>query len=61
MWNLTSFQLETVLVSEQDRCTVCARYTIGLQIVLEDLMELQGDVGHVQYRFFLFGVSVGVG
>ena len=24
-------------------------------------MELVGDVGHVEYRFFLFGDSVGVG
>jgi len=27
--------LETVLVSVQDRCMVCARCTIGLQIVLD--------------------------
>ena len=33
MWNLTSFCLETVLVSVQDGCMVCARCTIGLQIV----------------------------
>ena len=30
MWNLTSFCLEIVLVSVQDRCVVCARRTIGL-------------------------------
>ena len=35
MWNLTSFHLDTVLVSEQDRCMVCARYTIGLEIILD--------------------------
>ena len=35
MWNLTSFHLETVLVSVQDRCLACARCTIGLQIVLD--------------------------
>ena len=29
MWNLTSFRLETVLVSVQDRCMVCAGRTIG--------------------------------
>ena len=34
MWNLTSFSLETVLVSVQDGCMVCARCTIGLQIIL---------------------------
>ena len=38
MWNLTSFHLETVLVLGQDRCIVCARCTIGLQIVLDDPM-----------------------
>ena len=27
MWNLTSFRLETVLVSVQDRCMNCARCT----------------------------------
>ena len=27
MWNLTSFRLETVLVSVQDRCMVCVERT----------------------------------
>ena len=35
MWNLTSFYSETVLVSVQDGCMVCARCAIGLQIVLD--------------------------
>ena len=35
MWNLTSFSLEIVLVSMQDRCTVCAKCTIGSEIVLD--------------------------
>ena len=35
MWNLTSFRLETVLVSVQNRCTVCAERTIGSEIILE--------------------------
>jgi hypothetical protein len=35
MWNLTSFQMETVLVSVQDWCTVCAKRTIGSEIVLD--------------------------
>jgi hypothetical protein len=34
MWNLTSFRLETMLVSVQDRCTVCAKHTNGLEIIL---------------------------
>ena len=29
MWNLTSFRLETVLLSVQDRCMVCAKHTIA--------------------------------
>jgi hypothetical protein len=35
MWSHISVRLETVLVSEQDRCTVCAKRTIGLEIVLD--------------------------
>ena len=61
MWNLTSFRLETVLVSVQDRCMVCARCTIGLQIVLDAPMEPLGDVGHVESHFIPFGDSVSVG
>ena len=57
MWNLTSFRSEIVLVSVQDGCMVCARCTIGLQIIL----VLLGDVGPVEYHFFSFGDSVSVG
>jgi hypothetical protein len=35
MWNLVSVCLETVLVLEQDRYTVCAKHTIGLEIGLD--------------------------
>jgi hypothetical protein len=35
MCDLTSFSLETVLVSVQDRRTVCAKRTIGLEIILD--------------------------
>jgi hypothetical protein len=35
MWNLSSFCLETVFVSEQGRCTGCAKRTIGSEIVLD--------------------------
>jgi hypothetical protein len=35
MWNLTSLRLEIVLVSVQDRCTVCPKHTIGAEIVLD--------------------------
>jgi hypothetical protein len=33
MWNLVSVRLETVLVSVQYRCTVCAKHTIGSEII----------------------------
>jgi hypothetical protein len=35
MWNLILLRFETVLVSVQDRCTVCAKHTIGLEIILD--------------------------
>ena len=34
-WNLVSVRLETVLVLVQDTCTVCAKHTIGSEIVLD--------------------------
>jgi hypothetical protein len=35
MWNLDLVRLEMVLVSKQDRCTVCAECTIGSEIIFE--------------------------
>jgi hypothetical protein len=35
MWNLVLVHSETVLVLVQDRCTVCIKYTIGIEIVLD--------------------------
>jgi hypothetical protein len=35
MWNLVLVHLETVSVSLQYRCTVCAKETIGSKIVLD--------------------------
>ena len=37
MSNLVSVRLETVLLSVQDRCMVCAKHTIGSKIVLDAL------------------------
>ena len=34
MWNIVSVRVETVLVSVQDRCTVCTKRTIGSEIAL---------------------------
>ena len=57
MSNLVSVRLETVLVSVQDRCMVCAKRTIGLETVLDAPMELLGDEAQVEARFGLFGDS----
>jgi hypothetical protein len=38
MWNPVLLRLEMVLVSKQDRCTVCAKRTIGSEIVLDTLV-----------------------
>ena len=35
MWNPRSVRLEMELVLVQDRCTLCAKRTIGLDIVLD--------------------------
>jgi hypothetical protein len=32
---LVLFRLEIVLILTQDRCTVCAEHTIGLEIILD--------------------------
>jgi hypothetical protein len=56
MWNLT-FLLETVLVSVQDRCTVCAKRTNGSKIVLDAPDVLLGDEAEVKAHFGLFGYS----
>ena len=62
MWNLTSFCLETVLVSVQDTRTVCAKCTTVSKIVLDThTKDLPGDVGHVESHFGAFGDSVNVG
>jgi hypothetical protein len=34
MWNLVLVRFEIVLVSVQDRYTVCAKYIVGLKIIL---------------------------
>jgi hypothetical protein len=34
-WKLVLIRLERVLVSVQERCTVCAKYTIVSEIVLD--------------------------
>ena len=51
MWNLVSVRLEIVLLSVKDRCTVCAKRTIGLDIVFTTSMVLLGEEAQVEARF----------
>ena len=55
--NLVSDRLEIVLVSVEDRCTVCAKRTIGPDIVFNALMVLLVDEAQVEAPFSPFGDS----
>jgi hypothetical protein len=35
MWNIVLVHLEKVFVLVQDRCVICAKCTIGLEIILD--------------------------
>ena len=50
MSNHVSVRLEMVLVSVQDRCMVCAKRTIGPEIVLDAPMVRIGDEAKVETR-----------
>ena len=54
MSNKVSVRLEVVLLSVQDRCTVCAKRTIGLETILDALIVLLGDEAQVQAHFGVF-------
>ena len=57
MWNLVSVNLEIVLVSVQDRCIVCAKRTIGSEIISDAPVVLLGDKAQVEAHFSTFGGS----
>ena len=57
LWNPISNRLEIVLVSVEDRCTVCAKRTIGLDIDFNAPMALLGDEAQVEARFSPCGES----
>ena len=57
MRNLTSFSLETVLVSVQDRCTVCVECTIGSEIILDAHDGTTSNEAQVEAHFGPFGDS----
>jgi hypothetical protein len=58
IWNLISDYLEIVLVSVQDRCTVCAERTMSSKIILDTPEEQLRDMGQVESPFDPFGDSV---
>ena len=57
LWNRVLDRLEIVLVSVEDRCTVCAKRTIGLDIVFNAPMALLGHEAQVEARFSSCGDS----
>ena len=70
-WKLVLVLSDIVLILTQDRSTVCVERTIGARFASSvpqawksfwtHLMELLGDVGHMESYFFPFGDSVSVG
>ena len=54
MSNHVSIRLETVLVSLQDRCKVCAKHTMAQKSFWTNQMVLLGDEAQVEARFGLF-------
>jgi hypothetical protein len=56
-WKLVSVYLEIVLILMQDRCIVCAKCAIGLQIVLGTPDQTRRCVGQVEAHCSLFGGS----
>ena len=57
LWKLVSVRLKIVLVSVQDRYTVCDKRTIGLDIIFNAPMVLLGDEAQVEARFSPCGDS----
>ena len=57
MLDLTSFSLETLLMSVQNRFMVCAKRTIGSEIVFDAPNVTTSDEGQVEAQFGLFGDS----
>jgi hypothetical protein len=50
-WKLITVRLEMVLNLIQDKCTVCAKHTIGSEIILDTPMELLGYDAQVEAHF----------
>ena len=59
-WKLVLGCLEIVLILTQDKCTICTKRTIGLEIILDAPDGTPGDAGHVKSYFGSFGDSISV-
>ena len=51
---------DIVLISTQDRCTVCVEVPFAQKSFWTHPLELLGAVGHVESHFFPFGDNVNV-
>ena len=56
-WNLVLVHLAIVLMSVQDRCTVCAKHAISSEIILDAPIGAPGDEAQVEDCFGTFGDS----
>jgi hypothetical protein len=57
MWNLISVHLEIALLLVEDRCTICAKRTLGSKIVLETPDATTRWEAQVEAQFSPFGDS----
>jgi hypothetical protein len=57
IWNFVLVHLETVLVSVQDMCTVCAKCTIGSKIISDTLDGTPRFEAQLEAHFGPFGDS----
>jgi hypothetical protein len=57
MW-VVAVCFEIVLIFVQERCTVYAKCTTGMEIVLGAAGGSSSDMGQMEARFSLFGDSV---
>jgi hypothetical protein len=60
-WKLISVHFERMLISTEDRCTVCNECSMGMEIFLGRQMELLGDMSQMEACFGLYGDSVNLG
>ena len=60
MWILILVHLEIMLVLVQDSCTVCAKRTIGSEIILDTPDGTPSDMAQVEACFSSFGGRVNI-